>query len=144
MTTMEQGHPPRLHFFLRCTFFVMAGAVAGLVLAGMSIQRWSIEWRLVMVLAALGALSAIADVLIYEGQQWSIPKACLAWSAGFFFLTCLMAVFLVIPYAILAGISKFFGVWEAWENLSHLWATLIPFCVGSIFAYGGWRLLDDY
>ena len=122
----------------------MAGAVAGLVLAGLSIQRWSIEWRLVLLLTLLGALSAIIDVLIYERQQWSVFRACLAWSAGFFFLTCLMAVFLVIPYAILAGVSKIFGIWEAWEGVSRFWSTLIPFCVGSIVAYGGWRLLDDY
>ena len=141
---MEKDHPPRLHFFLRCTFFMMAGAIAGLVLAGASIQRWSIDWRLVLLLTALGAASAIADVLIYERQQWSIFRACIAWSAGFLFLSCLMAVFLVIPYAVLAGISKVCGIWEDWENISQFWATLIPFCIGSMFAYGGWRLLDDY
>ena len=141
---MEKGYPPRLHFFLRCTFFMMAGAVAGLLLAGISIQRWSIDWQLVLALTVVGAASASADVLIYERQQWSIFRACVAWSAGFCFLTFLMAIFLVVPYAILAGISKVFGIWEAWENISNFWATLIPFCVGAIFAYGSWRLLDDY
>ena len=141
---MEQGRPPRLHFFLRCTFFMAAGAVAGLLLAGISIQRWSIEWPLILLLTVVGVAAASIDVLIYERRQWSIFRACIAWSAGFFFLTFLMAIILLIPYAILAGISKAFGVWEAWENISNLWAILIPFCIGSIFAYGGWRLLDDY
>ncbi len=141
---MEQGHPPRLHFFLRCVFFMTAGSVAGLLLAGISIQQWSIEWPLVLLLTVIGAAAASVDVIIYERQQWSIVRACLAWSAGFFCLTFLMAIILVVPYAFLAGISKVLGIWEAWESISHFWATLTPLCVGSLFGYRGWRLLDDY
>ena len=88
------------------------------------------------------------DIRDCQTAQWAasqnIPLARDLVSVLFFFLSCLMAVFLVIPYAVLAGVSKVFGIWEAWENISPFWATLIPFCVGSVFAYGGWRLLDDY
>ena len=115
---METGRPPRLHFALRCIFFMAAGGAAGLVLAGISIQQWSIDWLFVALLAVFGAAAASMDVLLFERNQWSFFRAITAWSAGFLFLTLLIAIVLVIPYALLAGISKAFGIWEAWESLA--------------------------
>ena len=141
---MEKGSPPRLHFVLRCIFFMAAGGAAGLILAGLSIQQWSIDWRVVAILAVAGASAASLDVLLFERNQWSFFRAITAWAAGFLFLTLLMAIVLVIPYAILAGVSKAFGLWDAWESLAMPWSLLIPLLVGTVIGCGSWRLLDDY
>lgn len=141
---MENAQPPRLHFLFRCIFFSAAGSAACLVLAGLALQRWSIDWPLVAALAVVGSGAAGLDVLVFEKEHWSIFSAFLIWFTGFVCLAVLMTAVLLIPYAVMAGGSKALGIWEAWENINDPLAILIPLLVGGIFGYFVWRLIDDY
>ena len=141
---MADAQIPRLHSLLRRIFFVSAGGVACLVLAGLALNQWEIDWPLILVLTLLGTAAAGTDVLLFERGNWSLLSAFLTWGAGFVCLTILMAGVLLIPYAVMAGVSKAFGIWEAWEKATYPWTLVIPLLVGSCFGYLSWCLIDDY
>ena len=140
---MVDAQIPRLHLLFRRTFFVCAGGVACLILAGLALNQWDIDWPLIIALTILGTAAAGIDVLLFEHEDWSILKAFLIWGAGFLCLSILMIAVLSIPYAVLAGISKAFGFWEAWETATYPWTFIIPLVFGACFGYLAWRLLDD-
>ena len=133
----------RTHYLFRRVYFTGAGVVAGVILAGIALTNWQIQWNVVALISLAGIAAGISDVLLYEKEHWSGFSACLFWAAGFFLLAGLMTIGLLIPYFILAITSKAFGIWQEWEHVSQLWK-LVPIFIGGGFGFLTWYLLDDY
>jgi hypothetical protein len=139
----DQDESTRTHYLFRRIYFISAGIVAGIVLSGVALQNWEVQWGVIAVVSAAGITAGALDVLMYEKAHWSGVSAVLFWAMGFVLIATIMAVALLVPYGILAGVSKVFGIWEQWELVGQPWRSL-PILIGGGFGYLFWRLLDDY
>jgi hypothetical protein len=117
--------------------------VAGLLLAGLALHQWQIPWLVVAALAALGSVAAATDVLVFERGTWTVFSAYATWGLGFVCLVVIMTGILLVPYGMLAAVSKVFGIWEHWELVGFPWK-LLPLIIGGGFGYLLWIILDDY
>ena len=117
--------------------------MAGLLLAGLALHHWQIPWLVVVGLSVIGSGAAAADAIVFERGKQSAFSKIATWSVGFVCLVAIMTGVLLVPYGILAGVSKVFGIWETWELVGLPWK-LLPMVIGGGFGYLFWILLDDY
>ncbi|NIL97397.1 MAG: hypothetical protein GTO53_07270 [Planctomycetales bacterium] len=132
-----------LHVWLRRVYFMAAGTVACLVLAGMALQAFQIEWPTIGITTAIGILASTTDVLACEQNSSHKVRSTLFWLCGFALLCFVMWIGLLIPYFILAAISIVFGVWQNWETVGPP-GNWLPIPIGAAFGLLIWHLLDDY
>jgi uncharacterized membrane protein len=133
----------RLHLWLRRVYYMAAGAVACLFLAGMALQAFKIEWPTIGVTAWIGVIASTVDVLTNEQRSSHKIRSCLFWLVGFALLSFVMWIGLLIPYFILAVISIMLGVWQEWESIGPP-GNWLPVPIGAAFGLLMWHLLDDY
>jgi hypothetical protein len=141
MTSPDES--ARLHLWLRRVYFMAAGAVGCLLLAGVALHAFRVEWPTIGILAIVGTLAATLDIFIFEPRTPHKVKACLFWAFGFLLLSVMMTIVLLIPYAVLALISIAFGVWQDWETVGAT-GRYLPIPIGFVVGLLIWHLLDDY
>ncbi|NIM08846.1 MAG: hypothetical protein GTO53_06805 [Planctomycetales bacterium] len=133
----------RLHFWLRRIYFMAAGTVACLFLAGMALQAFQIEWQIIGVVACIGVTASSTDVFTDTKHTRHKLRSCLYWLLGFPLLCLVMWMGLLIPYFILAAISIALGVWQDWETIGPP-GHFLPIPIGAAFGLLIWHLLDDF